>query len=124
MSAATWRSVVRFGVPGMLAGLAFAWAMGLVPVGSLRAQTGPAVPAGGTGIIAFTTNGTGSTQLLYVIDTRNQALAIYRVDPQDAKGSLKLEATRHFRWDLSLGEFNNQPPEVATVESMVGALQR
>jgi hypothetical protein len=62
--------------------------------------------------------------LLYLIDTRNQSFAVYRVDPQDPKGTLKLEATRQYRWDLKLGEFNNQPPEVAAVEAMVGAVRR
>jgi hypothetical protein len=46
---------------------------------------------------------------------------VYRVDSRDPKGAVKLEAARHYRWDMKLAEFNNQAPEVATIESMVGA---
>jgi hypothetical protein len=63
-------------------------------------------------------------QLLYIVDTRTQAFAIYRVDARDAKGAVKLEAARQYRWDLRLAEFNNQAPEVATIESMVAAPKR
>lgn len=113
---------MRYGVPGLLAGLALSWGLGGGQVPALHAQATPPVEAAGT--IAFTSAISGSTQLLYVIDTRSQALAVYRVDPQDHKGTLKLEATRQYRWDLKLGEFNNQPPEVAAVEAMVGAVKR
>ena len=34
---------------------------------------------------------------------------------------MKLEAARHYRWDMKLAEYNNQQPEVAAVESMVRA---
>jgi hypothetical protein len=44
---------------------------------------------------------------------------VYRVDPQNPKGSLKLEAARQYRWDLKLAEYNNLPPEVSAIESMV-----
>jgi hypothetical protein len=78
------------------------------------------------GTFAFTsaTSGSPSSQLLYLVDTRNQALAVYRVDPQDPKGALKLEATRQYQWDLKLGEFNNQAPEVSAVEGMVSNVRR
>ncbi len=56
-----------------------------------------------------------------MIDTKAQALAVYRVDPQNPKGSVKLEAARQYRWDLKLAEYNNQPPDVASIESMVGS---
>jgi hypothetical protein len=85
---------------------------------ALRAQAAPAAAQGGT--IAFTTAGPGSAQLLYLVDTRTQSVAIYRVDPNELKGTLKLEAARQYGWDLKLGEFNNQPPEVSAVEAMVG----
>ena len=85
----------------------------------IQAQAAPAA-AGNGGTIAFTTPGPGTAQLLYLIDTRSQSVAIYRVDPNEVKGTLKLEAARQYGWDLKLGEFNNQPPEVAAVEAMVG----
>jgi hypothetical protein len=122
MSSARWTAAARYGVPGMLAGLVLSWMLGTGRVEPVRAQAGPVAEAGGT--LAFTSPGGGTTQLLYIVDTRTQALAVYRVDPQDHSGSLKLEAARQYRWDLKLGEFNNQPPEVAAVESMVGAVKR
>jgi hypothetical protein len=80
----------------------------------------PALESGGT--IAFTTNTNGSAQLLYLIDTRSRAFAIYRVDPVNPKGTVKLEAARQYSFDLKLTEFNNQPPEVAAIESTVRTL--
>lgn len=124
MTSSNWSPALRFGVPGLLAGLALAWVFGSGHLPAVQAQA--ATPAEAAGTIAFTsfTNGPSPTQLLYLIDSRSQSLAIYRVDPQDPKGTLKLEATRQYRWDLKLGEFNNQPPEVAAVEAMVGAVKQ
>lgn len=113
---------VRYGVPGMLAGVALAWLLGGGQPTALRAQ-GPA-HAESAGTIAFTSTGPGSTQLLYIIDTKSQAAAVYHVDPQELKGTLKLEATRQYRWDLKLAQYNNQPPEVSAVEAMVGGIRR
>ena len=119
-----WGRVLRYGGPGVLAGLALSWAVGLrAPSAQAQApyQAGGANPAAGrpeanvNGTIAFTTTTQNATQLLYLIDTRAQAFAIYRVDPQ--KGAVKLEAARPYRWDLKL-EYNNLPPEVGAVESM------
>jgi hypothetical protein len=57
--------------------------------------------------------------LLYLVDPQAQSFAVYRVDPGGQKGIVKLEAARHYRWDLKLAEYNNQPPEVGAIESMV-----
>ena len=59
--------------------------------------------------------------MLYLIDTKAQAFAVYRVEPTGPKGSgtVKLEAARQYRYDLKLSEYNNQPPEVSAVEAMV-----
>jgi hypothetical protein len=89
-----------------------------------RAQAAPAAGMEASGTIAFTSAGPGTAQWLYIVDTRNQAFAVYRVDPQDPKGSVKLEAARQYRWDLKLTEYNNRPPEVAAIESMVGHPRR
>lgn len=78
-------------------------------------------PAESTGTIVITSALSDSSQLLYVVDTKAQSFAVYRVDSRDPKGAVKLEAARHYRWDMKLAEFNNQAPEVATIESMVGA---
>ncbi len=122
MTSTRWNPALRYGAPGLLVGLALAWGLGGGGLPSLQAQA--ALPSEAAGTIAFTSPASNSTQLLYLIDSRNQSFAIYRVDPQDPKGTLKLEATRQYRWDLKLGEFNNQPPEVAAVEAMVGSVKR
>jgi hypothetical protein len=109
---------VRFGLPGLLAGLAVAWGLGVgrSPV----AMAEPQRPAEAAGTIAFTSTIPGLThQWLYLIDTRNQAFAIYKVDPQSANGVIKLEAAREYRYDLKLSEYNNLPPEVSAIESRV-----
>jgi hypothetical protein len=88
---------------------------------------GPGRPlAGGdaNGTLALVTSPGGSVQLLYLIDTRNQAFAIYRVDPSNPKGSVKLEASRQYQWDLKLEHYNNQAPEPAAIESTVKALSQ
>jgi hypothetical protein len=127
--------VLRFGVPGVLVGLALGWSPGAGRTPEAKAQSTlaqaeparsprerPIAEANGT--IAFTSNGPGAGQLLYLIDTRSQTFAVYRVDPQNTKGIVKLEAARHYQWDLKLSEYNNLPPEVAAIESMVRTTTR
>lgn len=114
-----WRGVSRELVVGLVAGVALCGVMTGRMSPPARAQGLSSGESSGT--IAFTSGGTGSPQLLYLVDTKTQALAIYRVDPQNAKGTLKLEAARQYRWDLKLAEYNNQAPDVASIESMVGS---
>jgi hypothetical protein len=125
MSRGHWDGLARYGLPGLMAGLILAWWVG---------GHGPAAKAQGmisgsdsNGMIAFTSplNGTPS-QLLYLIDTKSQnpAFAVYRVEPNNPKGSVKLEAARQYRYDLKLSEWNNQAPEVSSVEAMVGAVSK
>jgi hypothetical protein len=117
MTSASWSAVGRFGVPAFILGVCLAGAMGMGQVPEARAQA-PRIPEAG-GMLAFTSSGQGNSQWLYLIDTRNQAFAIYRVDPNNPKGTVKLEAARHFQCDLKLAEYNNLPPEVAAIEAMV-----
>lgn len=116
---ADWRRVLGYGVPGLAIGLAVAWWAGGRGA-TARAQAGPP-GAEANGTIAFTSATAGSAQLLYLIDTRAQSFAIYRVDPQAARGAgaVKLEAARQYRYDLKLSEYNNLPPEVTSVEAMI-----
>jgi len=114
-SSVGWESAVRYGLPGLVAGLALSWVLGAGRPPEARAQAAPGAEAHGT--IAFTATTPGASPLLYLVDTRSQAFAIYRVDP--VRGSVKLEAARQYRGDLRLTEFNNLPPEVAAVEAMV-----
>jgi len=116
-------NAARCGVTGVLAGLALAWCLGAGRAPAATPSPTP-TPAESNGTLAFTSGGPGSAQWLYLIDTKTQALAVYSVNPQNPKGTLKLEAVRQYRWDLKLAEYNNQPPEVATIESMVGTPKR
>jgi hypothetical protein len=142
MSLEGWRGAFRYGLPGVVLGVVLAsWLGGREP--SARAQgpaggpnlsfplpkaasaakpgaTPPAIETGGT--IAFTSPAVGYGQYLYLIDTRARAFAVYRVDPSQPKGAVKLEAARQYQWDLKLSEYNNLPPEVAAIESTVKSL--
>jgi hypothetical protein len=94
-----------------------------------RGVEGKAAPqgrllAGGdaNGTLALVTSPAGSAQWLYLIDTKTRAFAIYRVDPSNPKGALKLEAARQYQWDLKLEHYNNQAPEPAAIEATVKPL--
>jgi len=119
MASERWSGSARNVVLGLLAGVALSWAASGRLATVARAQASGSAESSGT--IAFTSGGNGSAQLLYLIDTKTQAFAVYRVDTQNGKGAIKLEAARQYRWDLKLAEFNNQPPEVASIESMVAS---
>ena len=114
-----WSQAARYTIVGLLAGVALCWGTALRRAPASQTQGTSAGDAAGT--IAFTSGGNGPGQLLFMIDTKSQAFAVYRVDPQNPKGSVKLEAVRQYKYDLKLTEFNNQPPEVAAIESMVGS---
>jgi len=133
-----WIGVARYGLPGLLLGLALAsggrgggrelWAQvpmpspNSVPAGPAFDRSRAGMPAGSPGgetrdTIAFTTNPNGSVQLLYLIDTRTRAFVIYRVD--STKGTVKLDVARQYGWDLKLDSYNNLDPQVTAIESMV-----
>ena len=140
--------LARFGLPGLVLGLAIAWGGGLPgepvaaqqtqsgsvrpaptgPVGNGRAeaprtQSAKAVTANDSGgMLALITNPSGPTQWLYLIDTKQKSFAVYRIDPANPKGTVKLEASRQYRWDLELDEYNNQGLEPSDVEARVKAL--
>jgi len=115
-SSVGWGPAARYGLPGLVLGLVLPWMLGTGRAPEARAQGSPGLETHGT--IAFTTATPGSTaSLLYLVDTRSQSFAVYRVDT--TRGTVKLEAARQYRGDLRLTEFNNLPPEVAAVEAMV-----
>ena len=139
MALKSWGGWVRFGLPGVVLGVGLAWGMeGRGPKAQAQAQPPiplPSPPAerirnpllslpdgNATGTIAFTSQMGTYTQFLTIVDTRSRAFAVYRIDPANAKGSVKLEAVRQYQWDLKLAEYNNQPPEVAAIESTVKSL--
>jgi hypothetical protein len=138
--------VVRFGLPGVILGVAISWVAGARgPLALAQARSGEdaraqlAPPVRGdagkaqqaqsrlasgeaNGTLALVTSPSGGLQWLYLIDTRSRAFAIYRVDPSNTKGSVKLEAARQYQWDLKLEHYNNQPPEPTAIEATVRAL--
>jgi len=127
MSAGHWGGVARYGLPGLVAGLVLAWWSGGHGPTALAQGATPTSESNGT--IAFVAAASGSSsQMLYLIDTKSQALAVYRVDPTGSSskgsGTLKLEAARQYKYDLKLSEFNNQPPEVSSIEAMVKSMAK
>src|SRR5262249_17829479 len=66
----------------------------------------------------------GQAQWLYLIDTKNRSFALYRIDPMNSKGIVKLEASRQYEWDLKLEHYNNQPPEPDAIKATVQTLSR
>jgi len=142
------RGMARFGLPGVILGVAISWMAGArgrlaeaqtraggeggsqvgLPVrgpDASRAQQGQGrLLASGeaNGTLAMVTTPSGPAQWLYLIDTKSRAFAIYRLDPTNPKGSVKLEAARQYQWDLKLEHYNNQAPEPAAIESMVRTL--
>jgi hypothetical protein len=121
MSRSHWGGLARYGLPGLVAGLILAWWVG--GHGSTVRGQGMVPTAESNGTIAFTTSSNNSpSQLLYLIDTKSQAFAVYRVEPTNPKGSVKLEAARQYRYDLKLSEFNNQSPDVSSIEAMVKSM--
>jgi len=140
--------MARFGLPGVILGVAISWMAGArgplaeaqtraggesgsqvgLPVrgpDANRAQQGQGrLLASGeaNGTLAMVTVPSGPAQWLYLIDTKSHAFAIYRLDPTNPKGLVKLEAARQYQWDLKLEHYNNQAPEPAAIESMVRTL--
>ena len=84
MSMGHWGGAARYGLPGLVAGLALAWwGGGHGPTARAQAVP-PAVETNNT--IAFTAASPNSSlQMLYVIDTKEKAFAVYRVDPSNIK---------------------------------------
>lgn len=147
--AGRWGGWLRFGLPGVALGVLLSWGAGFhgepssawaqdattrpVPGGSGagRTATGSSTAAKGTtaesgGVMAMVTNPppTPGVQWLYLVDTRKRSFAVYRVDPTNPQGCVKLEAARQFRWDLDLDEYNNQGLEPADVRARVEAVSR
>ncbi len=123
---------VRYGLPGLLLGLVLMGGLGGARVPIARAQaeinhgqgadrTRPITASGNdsTNTLAIVSAAGGTSQLLYLIDTKTRAFTVYRVDPQGGDRTVKLIGARQYQWDLKLSQFNNQEPEVAAIESMV-----
>ena len=138
------KGVARYGLPGLILGIGLAWVSGGRGP-EVAAQTGPGGPraassgsaeanksgaqrpvAGGevNGTLALITT-SGPSQWLYLVDTKDRAFALYRIDPTDNKGGVvKLEASRQYKWDLKLEHYNNQAPEPDAIKATVETLGR
>lgn len=137
-----WSAAARYGLPGLILGVALSW-IGGARGPEAAAQTGPggeprravepprspqpgllaSGEAGGT--MAFVTSPGGGSQWLYLIDTKARAFAVYHVDPTNPKGVVKLEAARQYQYDLKLEHYNNQPPEPSAIkEATVNAVSQ
>jgi hypothetical protein len=62
----------------------------------------------------------GKAQMLTVIDPRQQALSVYRIDL--SSGKIALQSVRNFRWDLQMSHFNNEPPLPVDIHSSLEQL--
>jgi hypothetical protein len=141
--------MVRYGLPGLVLGVALCWGAGTRgPLAAAQTERGGGSAAQASsarspeatraqparqntvgesnGTLAMITGGTGGpgqAQWLYLIDTKNRAFALYRIEP-NAKGIVKLEASRQYEWDLKLEHYNNQPPEPDAIKATVQTLSR
>lgn len=120
-SGARW-TAARHVVAGLLVGLGLARALGTGRLPTARAAL--PMPMENSGTMALTAGEPGAAQWLYLIDTRAQSFVVYRIDPRNANGAVKLEAARKYSWDLRLAEYNNAAPDVQTISSMVGDSKR
>ncbi len=138
--------VARYGLPGLVLGMILAWGSGVrgpqvvAQTGSSertagaqrvaprsveggKSQSGRSIAGGdSSGTLALIAETAGPAQWLYLIDTKKRAFAVYRIDPSNAKGTVKLEASRQYKWDLELEHYNNQAPEPAAIEATVKTL--
>ena len=110
--------ILGYGLPGALLGLGIAWALGVSSARGVHAETGSVPSVGSLMTVTLSAPGDPGGTRLVLIDARTQAMAVYKIDGFKG-GSIKLEAARQFGSDLKLSEYNNSPPEVATVEAMV-----
>lgn len=139
---------LRFGIPGIVLGIFLAWVCGSHQdraeaqaqgsptvsrqAGAIQGRAGdPGRPQPARGVVAGESGGIMALvsdaaqspyQWLYLIDTRKKAFALYKVD--SIKGNVKLEASRQFRWDLELDQYNNVGLEPADVKARVDALSQ
>ena len=82
----------------------------------------PAASGESSGTISLVVpSNNGSAQWLYIIDTKSHSFAIFKVDTA-GQTLVKLEAARHYEWDLRLDNYNNSGLEPAAIEKVVKSL--
>lgn len=82
-------------------------------------KTAVAAPTAGSSsdVMAITTDSPSGTQLLYLIDARQQVFSVYEFDTKRTK--LKLAAVRQYSLDHQLQEYNTESPTVSEIEKLV-----
>jgi hypothetical protein len=73
-------------------------------------------PGGEQGVIAFSTPSPDNANQVTVIDSRQRAMAVYRIDA--LTGKIKLLSARNITWDLQLTQLNSEIPLPLDVRSM------
>jgi hypothetical protein len=114
------RMMLRIGLPGLFLGVALCW---VVSNGrQVAAQATNPVRSGTNdgSTIAMTTGTLGAEQRLYLIDTKKQTFAIYKIDKE---GWIELLSVRRYQADMELSEFNNKKPTVSEIQETVHSLQ-
>ncbi len=142
------RGVARFGLPGLLLGIALAWVSG-VRGPEAAAQTGPGGLASANsgvgsvrgrqpsrrrrgrspgemsnGTLALITSGAGRPNGSISSTPRTAPSPSTASIPTNSKGIVKLEASRQYKWDLKLEHYNNQAPEPDAIKATVETLAR
>ena len=68
-------------------------------------------------MIALPAAGADKSQVLTVIDPRQQAMCVYRIDLTN--GKIALMSVRNIRWDLQMTEFNGVNPLPQEIRSQL-----
>jgi hypothetical protein len=106
---------------GAMAGLGVLIAAGLTlaPHNEVLAQraNGNQPIVGSELIVVPTPLPDGKAQMLVVIDPRQQALGVYRVEL--SSGKIALQSVRNIRWDLQMIQFNNENPLPQEIRSLL-----
>jgi hypothetical protein len=84
-------------------------------VSAQRAPVGES--AGESGLVALSGPANEQSQMVTVLDARNRAMAVYRVDA--ASGKIKLLSVRNIHWDLQMLQLNSENPLPQEIRSLL-----
>ena len=101
------------------AALVVAFAASRDSTGSAYGQRAPSPnPVGSEGgLIALTSPSADNGVLVTVVDARQRALAVYRVD--SLTGKIKLLSVRNVQWDLQMVHLNSESPSPQEIRSLL-----
>ena len=68
-------------------------------------------------MIALTSPSADNATLVTVVDARQRALAVYRVD--SLSGKIKLLSVRNLQWDLQMVHLNSESPSPQEIRSLL-----